>query len=680
MSRPAGKRAVALSAVLLPLLAACGGSGLIDGGGSGFEEGDTLPGYVHVIPRGSRADVQAKGRYDTGEWTVEICRLLDTGRSDDAKFIVGQETRFSLAVADNSGSVHNGASVVNLIWAGINDPSTVVVGDLAQVFEAAPVIDGDPSDSAWGAVQRSFIALAPQSGDNGITQALVQAGHRDGYLYLRISWDDPTRNDRSARWTRGANDWSRNGENEDRLFLMFDITGARGTATAGQANGTTTPFAQAGCAMACHGDGVMRTDSGRLDIWHWKATRTDPLGVLDDKQLVAAVSGTSGREGDEGDAGYIDNVDGTGIRPGWRSARGTDADPPALFLLGDEIDFKAQKVNDNGFVAGDILPAYVLGVPKNGRSDVWARGGFDNGRWSVEFRRALDSGATFAQGSPVRFRGGGPWQDGDTIPGYVTHPPEGSSADVQAEGAWAAAIWTVEIGRDLDTGRPDDVLFTPGTNLWMSLAVTDNSGGVHNGVPSVSLRWTGTASAFVVVSDPLGAQAPPIIDGDGTDPVWSTVQTSNVPLSAQAGGGNSINQLFVQSVRSATRIYFRFVWVDPTRDGTREQWTRSGGTWSRNSENEDRLFVMFDIDGALGTGTPGADDGMGTTPFAGVPGCTVLCHGDGVMRTDSGKVDIWHWKATRNNGSGWLDDRLADSSGRRADSGAGIATRNERAG
>ena len=56
---------------------------------------------------------------------------------------------------------------------------------------------------------------------------------------------------------------------------------------------------------------------------------------------------------------------------------------------------------------------------------------------------------------------------------------------------------------------------------------------------------------------------------------------------------------------------------DPTstQDEFRQQWSFDGATWTRNAEDEDRLYVMFDIDGATGTGTPGMDDGVGATSF-----------------------------------------------------------------
>ncbi|MHC4932921.1 MAG: ethylbenzene dehydrogenase-related protein, partial [Planctomycetota bacterium] len=281
---PASRASPWVFPLVAALMAACGGS---DGGPVvvvGFKAGDTLPGYVHIIPRGSRADAQAKGQYSGGQWTVEICRLLDTGNADDARIEVDVDILFSIAVTDNSGGVHNGANQVDLAWQGTPDSETVVVGDLAALGRSAPAIDGDASDGAWGAAPTSNLSFDPQSGDNGVTGATVQAAYLDEFIYFRITWSDPTgtQNNLRKQWTFDGSSWAQNGENEDRLYLMFEIDDARGTASAGTMSGTTTSFQALGCTISCHGDGVMRLDRGRVDIWHWKATRTDPAGYLDD--------------------------------------------------------------------------------------------------------------------------------------------------------------------------------------------------------------------------------------------------------------------------------------------------------------------------------------------------------------------------------------------------------------
>jgi hypothetical protein len=678
------------------LLTGCGGGGTTIV--VGFQAGDTLPGYIHIIPRGSRADVQAKGRYVGGVWTVEMCRLLDTGNADDFRFEVGVDTHFAVAATDNSGGTHNGANVVDLLWSGAASSTAVVVANLGTA--AAPVIDGDGTDAAWGGATIP-LGFGPQSGNNGITSATVKAAYKDEFIYFLVSWTDPTGTENIFRkqWTLNGT-WSQNTENEDRLYLMFDITGATGTATAGMMDGTTTPFQTNGCAMSCHGDGVMRTDEGRLDIWHWKATRTDPAGYLDDKHMVAANPSQDGRKGDQGLEAYFENVNGVGTEPAFRSAQGFQANPDFLFLLGEESDFATAKTSDAGFQNGDILPGYVQRFPLNSRADVTTKGGFQNGQWTVEFCRALDSGNTWQWGSPVRFRDDALWQAGDTIPGYVTVPPIGSFGDVQAMGQWNGTAWTVEICRDLATSRdlvtpdPEDTQFDPTDDTIIpifSVGITDNSGGTHDGEPVITLLWSGPAQSsplppWVVADDlnspPFPTPDEPVIDGVDTDQAWGFAQITTVDLSAVAPvfGGPPQNIPFVeiQAVRSATKIYFKFRWLDPTRNEFRERWTYNGTTWSQNSEDEDRLYVMWDIDGATGTSTPGVPGGGTTTPFA-VAGCTVLCHGDGLMHTSVNTVDTWHWKATRNNGSGWLDDKWADSVDRHADDGAGLASRNRNA-
>jgi hypothetical protein len=52
----------------------------------GWQNGNTLPGYILRNPAGSRANVQTAGKYSGGVWTVEFRRLLDTSNSDDALF------------------------------------------------------------------------------------------------------------------------------------------------------------------------------------------------------------------------------------------------------------------------------------------------------------------------------------------------------------------------------------------------------------------------------------------------------------------------------------------------------------------------------------------------------------------------------------------------------------------
>jgi hypothetical protein len=68
-----------------------------------------VPSYVIFEDRsGSRWDVEAKGTYFEGRWTVEFKRRMDTDNPDDVQFIIGDEIGMVIAVGDNSKDPHYG--------------------------------------------------------------------------------------------------------------------------------------------------------------------------------------------------------------------------------------------------------------------------------------------------------------------------------------------------------------------------------------------------------------------------------------------------------------------------------------------------------------------------------------------------------------------------------------------
>ena len=72
--------------------------------------GDRLPSFEVVrSPAGSVADVQARGRWAAGAWSLEFARKLDTGHADDVAFAAGKKLLGQVAVfnrgADENKSV-----------------------------------------------------------------------------------------------------------------------------------------------------------------------------------------------------------------------------------------------------------------------------------------------------------------------------------------------------------------------------------------------------------------------------------------------------------------------------------------------------------------------------------------------------------------------------------------------
>jgi len=63
---------------------------------------DVMLQYPPQKPSGSAADVEAKGAWADGKWTVEFKRKLNTGHKDDTTFVVGKSLSFAVATYDKS--------------------------------------------------------------------------------------------------------------------------------------------------------------------------------------------------------------------------------------------------------------------------------------------------------------------------------------------------------------------------------------------------------------------------------------------------------------------------------------------------------------------------------------------------------------------------------------------------
>lgn len=105
----------------------------------------------------------------------------------------------------------------------------------------------------------------------------------------------------------------------------------------------------------------------------------------------------------------------------------------------------------------------------------------------------------------------------------------------------------------------------------------------------------------------------PAVSLESDDPVWSKVQPVAVPLAPQKlllpPGGGSVSSIEVQSLRTATDIYFRLRWPDATRDSKFEL----------SDQFVDAVAVQF----------PLSPDSV-PSPFMGEKG---------------GPVNIWRWSA-----------------------------------
>lgn len=141
-----------------------------------------------------------------------------------------------------------------------------------------------------------------------------------------------------------------------------------------------------------------------LDLWHWRAQRSNPLDVSDDQWVGQA------RSSDAGQSPYATNWDSDAGEPLWMFSP----------QLTDQVAMRWEEI-ESGALDFDSL--YYL-------ADTFA----------VPFDPEHD------------------WQEGDTIPYRLLQQPTGSRGDIRVhgEGRWADGYWDVTLARALDTGSPLD--------------------------------------------------------------------------------------------------------------------------------------------------------------------------------------------------------------------------------
>lgn len=157
----------------------------------------------------------------------------------------------------------------------------------------------------------------------------------------------------------------------------------------------------------------LKTAGKLLDLWQWRAARSNAVGYASDDWVLEY------RNSDAGRTPFFN--------------------PPKPEFMYDE--------KNTGFRA---IPEAELPA-RMGQTAL------------IEKRNAvaLDPNAKFAVG--------------DLLPQYLQREPQGSAADVQAFGRYVDGHWVVELRRKLNTGNPDDKVLRPGRAFPIGLAIFDDT-------------------------------------------------------------------------------------------------------------------------------------------------------------------------------------------------------------
>ena len=416
-------------------------------------------------------------------------------------------------------------------------------------LEAAKVTD-PPNTAFWdGADYAEFTASS--TGGNGSTGQAYggefnMTGSKDGFdvtvrmkaaytatdVYIWAQWHDHsnTNDVNRRRWffNSGTNPvlptfpdgvtgrtftetvpsgWSSN-LNDDKIGVMWDIKQASVGASATDGR----KFADVGCAITCHAPSDMYPDIGRTDLWHWKTSRSNPLGFVNDQYCDPAVPG---RKTDTGETIEVRNVPPGGNNTSgpavvWdptkqnrivRAADGATFDlDPLIFLANTatmpiEGDASAGKTIFDAKCVG-CHQADGKGVSKDlanfGLNDTRAEivnkfnaSGVSHGGGNQGITDATDQGNLVAR---IRAFAGAP---GYTVQDVTA--PDDATYVTNADTVYSDGTYTVIIKRKLVTAKAtEDVQFTDvsaSAQYPFSVAIMDYDGKNHAGSPLQKLTF-----------------------------------------------------------------------------------------------------------------------------------------------------------------------------------------------
>jgi len=267
------------------------------------------------------------------------------------------------------------------------------------VAKRIPPAKQDLDSLPWDDAEPLVIELAGGSSfDKGRTQVTLQALHDGEDLFVRARWCDPTEDRRYMPWQKTDDGWKRLLINEDdesyyyedKFSLIFPTQPDR-------------QFETFGCAAYCHAGGGRPygyKESGSIvDVWHWKATRTDPVGQVDDKHWweVDLSADKMGRYGDPSPGGgYEKNVAKDGAHP-----KCLPATPWAVrqggVLRDQAVPYDCEEAVELAATMppGTIVPGIVFSPFEGDRGHVRCESKHRNGRWEVVIRRKLDTGSHY---------------------------------------------------------------------------------------------------------------------------------------------------------------------------------------------------------------------------------------------------------------------------------------------
>ncbi len=213
-----------------------------------------------------------------------------------------------------------------------------------KASKSATAIAVDGNAAEWSGIDAITV---PMSGRGGVDKVEIKSAIHGDMFYMLAVWNDPTKEDKHKpyKWDDASQSYKRTKMKEDRFAVSLAMSGN---------------FSH---------DKLKGVDFS-ADVWHWKAGRTNPLGIAQDKRWV--ISSTKIKK-----ANKFKTRDGKKIYIG----RYTDA--------GDKL----YKATTYDVKQAETMSRYKFTKnPQGSVADVKAKGVWKDGKWTLELSRKLDTG------------------------------------------------------------------------------------------------------------------------------------------------------------------------------------------------------------------------------------------------------------------------------------------------
>ncbi len=225
------------------------------------------------------------------------------------------------------------------VWA---TAQTIVIESLTT----APLVDGVDDD--WRHVPPQTIAV---TGPLAVSSVRAKGGIHGKRVFFLFQWADAQADilHKPFVWNEAAGRYRGGPQREDRFAIQFAIQ------------------------FAISGDYDVDWFSGRrftADMWHWKASRSNPIGLAHDKRTIV------------------------GLEPVKRAFKQPLADGRQVYVQrpGD-AGGKLYRTKRYRRRSEEVMPKYVLDPSVSGSvADVTAKGVWKDGFWTLELARDLDTG------------------------------------------------------------------------------------------------------------------------------------------------------------------------------------------------------------------------------------------------------------------------------------------------